>query len=903
MSMSPPDRRSVLKLMAASMALGGLPGCDPAAPDGHLFPDVIAPPGVVPGRPDFYATATLSGGRALGVVVEHVMGRPIKVEGNELHPTSRGATDALAQAAILDFYDPDRAGAIRHDSVPASRPALLAALAEARDQLTPGHGDGLRIVTPPLASPSMVRVIHDILAIWPGARWHQHEPAGRAATRAGVRLAYGRDLDIVTDLSKADVVLALQSDLLDGAPGHVRHGRDFAARRNPAKGPMNRLYAAESTPSLTGAAADHRFVVAASGMHAVAAGLTAQGAGPGWLAPVLADLQAHRGRALIHAGPGLPPWMHAQVLAANEALGARGGPMRLIDPVAPAGEDMAALLDDLAAGRVTHLVVLDTNPVLTEPGFRALLARASFTLSCTPILDETAQACRWFVPQAHPFETWGDLRADDGTATVLQPQALPLHNGIRPLALLSLLATGEAPAPMDAVRTTWRDRLDSDAAWHDTLASGVIPGTEAASVQPTLRDVAVPPPTPSPLTLVIRQDPYLGDGRHANNAWLQELPRPLTKTVWDNPLLVAPALAARLGLVDGDEVEVGAAKIALPILAVPGQAEDCVVAHLGFGRTVGGRVGVNVGVDAAPLLAETAPPTLRPTGRRLRIASTDHVDKRLIPAERVREAVHLGTLAEFQANPAFLRDPPPEPGLYHVTPPAPVAWGMSIDLNACIGCNACVVACTAENNVPVVGRDAVLAGREMHWLRIDRYWHGPDPAVDALFQPVLCMHCEQAPCEVVCPVGATTHDEEGLNVMTYNRCVGTRFCSNNCPYKVRRFNFAAYAVQESRPPIARNPDVRVRARGVMEKCTFCVQRIAAARIEHDRDGVPERAVTACQAACPTRAFSFGDLNDPGSEVRRRKGSPLDYALFPDQRTRPRVTYEARIRNPNPALPA
>jgi molybdopterin-containing oxidoreductase family iron-sulfur binding subunit len=410
-----------------------------------------------------------------------------------------------------------------------------------------------------------------------------------------------------------------------------------------------------------------------------------------------------------------------------------------------------------------------------------------------------------------------------------------------------------------------------------------------------------PAPPDHSLTILFRPDPSLWDGRYANNAWLQELPRPLTKLTWDNPLLVAPAKARQLKLRNGDTVRlsVGQAVMTVPIWIVPGQAPDCVVALLGSGRRHVGTVGDNAGFDFYPLTGRRDPPSLEKAAGIVDLACTDHHN---LIFDMAGDIVRHGSLSRYAKEPRFLAGSEQEPHLYRWKPEGPAAWAMSVDLNACIGCNACVVACQSENNVPVVGKQQVIHEREMQWLRIDRYYEGNPDAPVSYFQPMLCMQCEQAPCEVVCPVGATVHDSEGLNVMVYNRCVGTRFCSNNCPYKVRRFNYFAFAQEEQRPPQSRNPDVTVRGRGVMEKCTFCLQRIAEARIVADRENRPVGEVkTACQAACPTQAFTFGNMADPNSDVAKRKQSPLDYAVLADQNTHPRVTYEARIRNPNPDL--
>jgi molybdopterin-containing oxidoreductase family iron-sulfur binding subunit len=898
--------------MGASFALGGLAGCDPAAPSEQYVPAVVAPPGIVSGVPNFYATASVADGTALGIVVEHKMGRPIKVEGNPEHPSSLGATDALAQALILDFYDPDRSTGIQRSGRPSERQALLTALLAQRSRLAQTRGRGLRILTGPVCSPTLAASIAALFARYPEAQWHVWEPFAPEAARKGAELAYGRPVEVVPRLDQADVILALDSDLLESAPGHVRYAREFARRRNPVRAAMSRVYAVEATPTLIGAAADHRYAAGPEAMHAVIAGLAAGVLGgaepanaPPWLQAIVSDLKAAKRRAFVHAGRDLAPEAHATIHAVNEALGGRGQTYDLLEPPLFPAAGLNRLRADMEAGRVEQLLILDSNPVFTAPGFLEAMGRVPFVLSTATALDETGLAAHWFVPLAHPFETWGDARGHDGTAVIMQPQSLPLHGAY---AALELLALFSGPSPIDTmeqVQATWRDHLTGPEAWRDALAAGAVKGTASAKLDVKLRPEAaqIRPaiPSPQPVTVRFRPDPYLLDGRFANNSWLQELPRPHTKLVWDNPLLLSPELAGKFGVSNGDRVAVvaGTERTEVPVWIVPGQAADVAVAMPGNGRRVVGGVGAGAGFDLYPLRAAAASGTvqlLRASGR-VQLATTDrHYRLEADSSEILRRR----TLEQFQAgdHAAEPGNPSPSELLYRRRPEAEVQWGMSIDLNACIGCNACVVACQSENNVPVVGKEQVLKHREMHWLRIDRYDIGERGEVQPAFQPVMCMHCEQAPCEVVCPVEATQHDSEGLNLMVYNRCIGTRFCSNNCPYKVRRFNYANWVADEMRPPIARNPDVSARTRGVMEKCTFCVQRIVEARIAHDRDGVAEQATTACQAACPTQVFTFGDLNDKESEVARRKQSPIDYKLLPETSTYPRVSYEARIRNRN-----
>jgi MoCo/4Fe-4S cofactor protein with predicted Tat translocation signal len=918
----PSDRRRVLKLMAAAFAMGGLAGCDAGSPTGHLIPAVRQPPSIVPGIPNFYATAHVLDGYATGIVVEHQMGRPIKVEGNARHPASLGATDASAQAQLLDFYDPDRAGAILRRGLPSDRQSLLTALTMLRTNLAQNHGEGLRVLTGTVTSPTFAAQLDALISSYPQARWHQWDAISRENVRKGAMLAYGAAVEVVPKLDAADVILAIDSDLLSSAPGHVRFARDLTSRRNPTRTQkMSRVYAVGPTPTLIGAVADHRFVAGPCDLHRIVAALASgvlQGASPSgvpdWVGKVAADLSTNQGHAFVHVGPDQPAEAHGLVHAINEKLGARGTTFELIDPVAHAPTDKASSLNelvaDMQAGKVSALIIIDSNPVYAAPAtlvFADALNKVEFSLALTQSSNETSNATVWAVPMAHPWETWSDARAYDGTASILQPQARPLYGGMSPHTLVGLL-TDPNPAPSLAlVQATWQSRLAGDftQAWHDALADGVVPDTASAKATVSLAanagQLSLPAPPDRPLNILFRPDPHLWDGRHANNPWLLELPRPLTKLTWDNPLLLAPAQACKLGLRNGDEVRlsVGGATVTAPVWIMPGQAEDCAVALVGFGRQLAGAVGTGVGVDFFPLTGRTGALSLVKTGRHVELASTEHHN---VLFNVGNEVVKHGTLAQYRKDPRFLAADERAPELYRWNPEGPAAWAMSIDLNACIGCNACVVACQAENNVPVVGKEQVMREREMHWLRIDRYYEGEAAAPASYFQPMLCMHCEQAPCEIVCPVGATVHDAEGLNVMVYNRCVGTRFCSNNCPYKVRRFNYFGFAQEERRAPEARNPDVTVRARGVMEKCTFCLQRIAEARIAADRDNKPVGEVkTACQAACPTQAFTFGNLRDAKSAVAARKQSPLDYALLADQSTHPRVTYEASIRNPNPAI--
>ncbi len=912
------DRRRFLQLMAAASALAGLDGCSSLPPE-HIVPRVEPLAGEEAGVPRYVATALVQEGYATGAILQHRMGRPVKLEGNPDHPASLGAADATMQAAVLDLYDPERSAAVLSGGRIVDWEKLTLLLAEKRGQWTKSGGAGLRILTGRVTSPMLAAQLAALLKQYPNAAWHQWEPLSRDAVAAGATLAFGKPVEALPQFDKADIVLAIESDAISGAPGHLAYARTFAGRRRTSEtgaGKMSRVYAIEATPTLIGGAADHRFALKPAEIETVLRAIAAAaGAGPKewqdgdrprWVDAVAADLLAHKGAALVHAGAEQPPAVHALAHAINTALAA---PVRYIEPVAVGAPGISALAAEMRQGKVETLLILGGNPVYDAPadlGFAEALGRVKLSIQLATHADETAARVTYHVPALHQFEDWGDGRAFDGTAAIVQPQIRPLAPGHSAAEMIALVAGAQTLDPRDQVQQHWRQTTpgDFDAAWADWLRRGTIPNTAAAETRVSLRAdfaTALPKPAAAPgLTLLIRPDPFLRDGAQANNGWLQELPRPLTRLVWDNAALVAPATAKRLELAPDEIVEIasGGVTVRVPALVLPGQAEDCVTLSLGYGRSAVGAVGRDVGVDVGKLRREKAlwqtAATLRLTGERSTLASTQ--DQQNMAGRDIVRTRPLAKAGERHDAVAASLYPP-----HHYDGNA---WGMAISLSSCIGCGACTAACQAENNIPVVGRDEVMRGRAMHWIRVDRYWGGEPDASDIMFQPVPCMHCEDAPCEVVCPVGATTHDSDGLNVMVYNRCVGTRFCSNNCPYKVRRFNFYGYSGNDPRPAISWNPDVTVRGRGVMEKCTYCIQRIREAKIAADRDDRPigdGEIVTACQQACPTQAIVFGDINDPKSAVRARKSSPLDYALLEELNTRPRTTYAARVTNRNPAI--
>ena len=937
------SRRGFLRLMGASLALAGASGCGLNKPE-KIVPYVRAPETIVPGRPLFFATSLSLGGYATGVLVESHMGRPIKVEGNEKHPASLGATDAFAQASVLSLYDPDRSQVVLREGQISTFNNFLADLTIALEEQRARKGAGLRILTETVGSPTLASQIRTLLDKFPEARWYQYEPANRDQARAGALAAFGEDVQVQYNFEKADVILALDADFLSCGPASLRYARQFADRRRLPSGSMNRLYVVESMLTTAGATADHRLPLRPGAIGAFARSLARElgipGAGGGtpepvaghsrWIGALARDLKAHRGTSLVVVGDEQPSAVHALVHAINDALGNVGQTVVYTEPVLARSTDQMAslrgLVGEMESGSAELLVILGGNPAYSAPAdldFARAVRKVPRAIHLGQYVDETSALCRWHLPEAHEFESWGDARAFDGTASLLQPLIAPLYGGMSSYEVLSSLLDGAGRPGYDIVRDYWRGQKlggdDFETAWETALHDGLIAGTALAPKQVTLKPgafaagVAAPAASNPALEISFRPDPTIWDGRFANNGWLQELPKPMTKLTWDNAALVSPKTAQALGLDNEDLVELRyrGRSVHAPVWVTPGHAEGCVTVSLGYGRTRAGQIGNGAGFDANALRTSEAPDfdaglEIRKTGRKYPLACTQ-VHRSL----EGRNLYRVGTLEQYQEDHHFAHEgheePKPDMSLYPQWSYEGNAWGMVVNLNACIGCNACVVACQAENNIPIVGKEEVLRGREMHWLEIDRYFSGDDlDDPETYLQPRLCMHCENAPCEVVCPVAATTHSPEGLNEMTYNRCVGTRYCQNNCPYKVRHFNFFEYSAP--RAPVLtvlNNPDVTVRSRGVMEKCTYCVQRINAGRIQAKQEGGREirdgEVVTACQAACPTRALVFGNINDPSSEVAKLRQEPLNYAMLAELNTRPRTTYLARVRNPNPEL--
>jgi molybdopterin-containing oxidoreductase family iron-sulfur binding subunit len=941
----PVGRRSFLKLMSASMALAGVSACT-VQPTELIVPYVRQPEEEIPGKPLFFATAMTLGGVATGLLVESHEGRPTKIEGNPDHPGSLGATDLFAQASVLTLYDPDRSQSIVQLGEIRPWATFVTAVKSAMQGQAATKGAGLRILTETVCSPTMAAQIQQVLTAYPEAKWIQWEALPRDSARAGGRLAFGEYVEPQYDFTKADVVVSLDADFLasDG-PANLRYPRQFSSRRRieSTGDALNRLYVVEAQHSLTGGKSDHRVPLKSGQIDAFARALASRvgvagvtGTAPAGTETALdamaKDLSAHRGRSIVIAGDAQPASVHALAHAMNEALGNGGQTVSYTaTPEAVPSEqlaDLKALVSDMDAGRVQMLLIIgESNPVLTAPAdlkFGDAMAKVALRAHSGLFLDETATLCHWHVPAAHYLEAWSDARTIDGTVSIVQPLIQPMYGGKSAHEILATLSEMPDRAGYDIVREFWTgqpqggtDPAAFEKAWRRWLHDGMVSGSAHAPKTVALAaDLAAKLPTAAAaagMELNFRRDPTVYDGRFVNNGWLQEMPKPMTKLTWDNAVLVAPSTAEQLGVENGDVVEVRheGRSLRVPAWISPGQAPESMTISVGYGRTRAGRVGNGTGFNAYLLRGSNAPhfgaAEASSTGDDYRLVSTQ--DHWTLEDRNVVRSAHL---EEFKANPAFAH------GMEHMTLDKGItllpeheykgyAWGMAIDMNACTGCGACVVACVAENNIPVVGKEQVSRNREMHWLRVDRYYSGSLDNPDVYFQPMPCQQCENAPCEVVCPVAATVHSDEGLNDMVYNRCVGTRYCSNNCPYKVRRFNFLLY--QDWNTPqfkLQRNPDVTVRSRGIMEKCTYCVQRINAARIQSKREEREVRdgeVLTACQSVCPAEAIVFGNINDPNSRVAKLKASPLNYSVLAELNTRPRTTYLAAVRNPNTALPS
>ncbi len=1023
------SRRNFVKVMGASLALAGLSGCVIQPPE-KIVPYVSQPENMIPGRPLFFATAMTLGGVATGLLGKSMDGRPIKVEGNPEHPSSLGATDVLAQASLLTMYDPDRSQEVRYRGKSNNWQNFMTAIRTAVEENSKDGGAGVRFLTETITSPTLVAQFQQIAQEMPNSRWIQYEPFNKDNATEGAKMALGSAVNTVYKFDQADRVLSLDADIFSGF--NVRYIKDFNKKRVWGEGTenINRLYAIETTMTLTGAKADHRLAVKPSQMteiaKAVAAAVGVSGASSiykenaEFITALANDLKANAGRSIVVAGDNQPPSVHALAHAMNSQLGNVGKTVVYTEPLSPFAEksqtdQLRELVADIDAGRVKTLVIMGGNPTYNTPADlkldQARLEKIPLRIHTGLFFDETAELCHWHVPEAHYLEMWGDARAYDGTVSIIQPLIKPLYGNKTQYEVAQVFfKENYDKANYDIVKEYWQ-KQNLSAGAPKTMAAGATtpqatpnsspnssPSPEATATPPASPS-ATPAASPSPqattngaatttpktfednwrkvvhdgfipnsalpaktlsantgflsqpqnapamngaLEISFMPDPCVYDGRFTNNGWLQELPNPLTKITWENVALVSPATAKRLELnitedkynayaggemgtpfintkggnqfSDLVRINANGAEISqdVPVWVAPGQPDDVITLYAGYGRTKTGRVGNGLGYDAYQIRSSNAmyfgSGKLDKTGSQTNVASSQiHFNMegrdllRVLDVEELKAKPEIGHQHDEYENSMY------EPYNYSEHD-WQNKWAMTIDLNSCVGCNACVLACQSENNIPVVGKEQVERSREMHWMRVDAYFGGEDinNPEGPSFQPVLCQQCEQAPCEVVCPVHATVHSAEGLNDMVYNRCIGTRYCSNNCPYKVRRFNFLLYQDWDTpQYKLLRNPEVTVRSRGVMEKCTYCVQRIALARIEAEKDGrrvQDGEVITACQSVCPADAIVFGDLNDENSRVSKMKKDHRNYTLLNELNTQPRTTYLAALKNQNKEIP-
>ena len=951
---NPVSRRKFLSLMGASMALAGLTSC--RRPVEKIIPYVIKPEEIIPGKPQYYATNMPFGTESFGLLVESHEGRPTKIEGNKNHPASGGSSNVFMQAEMLNLYDPDRSQMVLNQGKNSNWNAYRAAWEKQAEEYAKNGGEGLAVLSEGFASPTMMRLSKAFMKKFPQAQWITYDSVSDENIFAGVQAATGKRAQPRYNFKEANVVLSLDSDFLQMDSNDIPNARDFASRRKvrSEKDSMNRLYVVEGTYTITGGMADHRLRVQNGQIGMIAAALAHELSAQGldisaprvnadfdkkWITALAKDLIHNKGKSLVLGGRRQPAEVHTLIALINDVL---SNTTKTVSYTANPDMQVSNLKSfmelnkTMNEGKIKSLIILGGNPVYQAPAdidFAAALNKVKYSVHLSSHVDETSTNTTWHIPEAHFLESWGDVSGYGG-AGIVQPLIAPLFDGKSNVDVLADLVSDEEVWAYGVVQETWTGILGAvgfEKAWRKVVHDGFLDSTREMPVSMnksraqgvvSMSRYYSPTASGNDMEVIFTASFSNFDGRYANNGWMQELPDPVTKVTWDNVALISANTAKKLGVKNEDRLKVSTkdVDVVLPVWVQPGMADNTVALELGYGRKTG-RVSAGVGANVSVLRYASGMSIAsgftaeKAFGTHTLACVQDHhgFDEEKLAADAIQERLPIivreSTLSDHQKDPEFAMAFAEKNELKGMWKEHDYSegnqWGMSIDLTSCTGCSACTIACQSENNIPIVGKDEVSNGRDMSWIRLDRYYTGDVEDPEMVFQPIACQHCEMAPCEGVCPVAATTHSEEGLNEMAYNRCIGTRYCANNCPYKVRRFNFFNYT--KDTPEIvemAMNPDVSIRFRGVMEKCTFCVQRISVAKIEvknEGRDLEDGDVVVACQQACPTDAIAFGNINDPNSEVSKIKAQNRDYALLGELNLQPRTSYGAKLRNPNPDL--
>ena len=960
------SRRNFLSLIAASVALAGLEGCK--KPVQKIIPYVEAEIGTIPGIPKYYASTIPWKNNALGVVIENHDERPVKVEGNEKHPSTLGKSNAFSQASTIEMYDPDRARGVKYNGEKVDWSEYL----KFAKDINKGDGKGLAVLMQESSSPTIKSIQNDFKTKFPSASWVSYESVNNENLYKGIEKAFSKKLQPIYRLENAQIIVSLGSDFLGVDDNNIYNTRKVAQNRDivDENSTMNRLYVAESSITSTGSSADHRLNIPQHEMESILAELSYELKKLGlsvdankvkssnnlWIKAAAEDLMSNRGDSIILGGSQLSPEFHQLIALLNNQLNAPVDYYPLSLSQVSSLADFKSLCDDIKNNKIKNLIILGANPVYDSPAdfnFGDLLKNVPNSVHLTNILDETSKLCSWNIAMTHYFECWGDAMSYDGFVSIVQPQIMPLFDSKSAIQVLTPLVYSKELSSYDTVKNVWKSDIvksgNFEREWEKVLHDGLYKNTiiKKEQVRPSSKTSTAQLNNSIKLDdnkfeIVFNASSSVYDGRFANNGWLQEIPKPVTSLTWDNAALISIKVAKKLNIKNGQmiEIKIDNKSIKLPAWITPGQNQKSISLELGYGREFEGRLGSGVGFNVYPLRMSSNPSyslnaSISVLDETYPLASTqDHhgleEDQYAAPGfdklsnnevqSRIPELVKQSTLDYYKDNPDWVQKKVEEHkpdkkrswadhSMYNPEPEYDYSkgpqWGMSIDLTSCTSCNACSIACQSENNIPVVGKQQVMNGREMHWIRIDNYFAGDPDNPEMSTQSVACVHCELAPCETVCPVAATTHSSDGVNQMTYNRCLGTRYCANNCPYKVRKFNFYNYT--RDLPEVvqmAMNPDVSIRFRGVMEKCTYCYQRVSAARISaenENRDIQDGDFQVACQQSCPADAIKFGDINDPNSAVSKAKRRNRDYALLAHLGTAPRTTYLAKIRNQNPKL--